>query len=46
MKRTKRMTAEELINRLESLSVSDKEKKLHMLKHSVRYCIPESPQTR
>ena len=27
MKRTKRMTAEELINRLESLSVSDKEKK-------------------
>ena len=27
MKRTKRTTAEELINRLESLSVSDKEKK-------------------
>ena len=27
MKRTKRMTAEELINRLEALSVSDKEKK-------------------
>ena len=27
MKRTKRMTVEELINRLEALSVSDKEKK-------------------
>ena len=36
MKRTKRMTAEELINRLEAMSVSDKEKKQNKAYESER----------